>query len=78
MNAHVTHPYPSITVEELRSHLSSLPGHYTIDFCGLDFYRIKARGDEHVQMEFAQPVSLDQETGRVVVENLDPEDPAGQ
>lgn len=64
---------PNITVQQLRQHLAAFPDHYTIDFCGLEFYRLKMRGDEHVQMEFSQPVYLDQQTGRVVVENLEPQ-----
>lgn len=63
---------PSITIEELRRRLAVFPDHYTIDFCGLAFYRIKQRGDEHVQMEFSQPVYLDKATGRVIVENPEP------
>ncbi len=62
--------YPAITVGELRQHLASCPDHYTIDFCGLDFYRIKQRGEAHVQMEFNQPVHRTPE-GRVVVQNPD-------
>lgn len=64
---------PTITVQELRQRLAAFPDHYTIDFCGLEFYRLKMRGDEHVQMEFSQPVYLDKATGRVVVENLEPD-----
>lgn len=65
----LNHP-PSITVEQLRGQLAAFPDHYTIDFCGLAFSRIKERGPEHVQMEFAQPVFLDKSTGLVVVQNL--------
>lgn len=62
--------YPSITIGELKELLAGYPDHYTIDFCGLDFSRLKLRGETHVQMEFNQPVYLNSE-GRVVVENLD-------
>lgn len=74
-------PLPTITVEQLRRQLSAFPDHYTIDFCGLEFYRLKMRGEEHVQLEFNQPVYLDQHTGRVVVGNIEPDDsdsPASQ
>lgn len=69
---------PSISVEQLRRQLAAFPDHYTIDFCGLEFYRLKMRGDEHVQMEFSQPVYLDKATGRVIVENLEPNEPEDQ
>lgn len=62
--------YPSITVGELKSQLSGYPDHYTIDFSGLDFYRLKQRDEAHIQMEFNQQVYLNGE-GRVVVDNLE-------
>lgn len=62
--------YPSITVKELREHLSLYPDNYMIDFSGLEFYRLKQRGDSSVQMEFNQQVYRTPE-GRVVLENLD-------
>lgn len=62
--------YPSITVGELRNALSGYPEHFTLDFSGLSFYRIKQRGDSHLQIEFNQLVYLTPE-GRVVVENLE-------
>lgn len=61
--------YPSITIGELKDFLAAYPDHYTIDFSGLDFSRIKQRDETHVQMEFGQMVYLDSE-GKVVVENL--------
>lgn len=69
---------PTITLEQLRGAIAAFPDHYTIDFGGLAFYRIKPRGDEHLQMEFSQQVYLDQETGLVVVENLEPYEPEDQ
>ena len=69
---------PTITVQELRQHLAVYPDHYTIDFCGLAFYRLKQRGNEHVQMEFSQPVYLDNATGCVIVENPEPYKPGDQ
>ena len=62
--------YPKITVGELRAHLEVFPDDWTLDFCGLDFYRTKARGEKHVQIEFNQPVYLDA-NGKVIVENVD-------
>lgn len=60
--------HPTITVGDLKDHLAIYPDHYTIDFGGLQFYRLKQRADTHVQMEFNQTVYLDDE-GHVVVEN---------
>ena len=59
---------PVITIGELRERLDGIPEHYTIDFGGLTFYRIKQRAPTHMQMEFNESVYLD-ESGRVVVEN---------
>jgi len=36
---------------------------------GLDFYRLKIRGDKLVQVEFEQTVYKDPDTDEVVVEN---------
>ncbi|WP_324710119.1 hypothetical protein [Pseudomonas citronellolis] len=60
----------TITVGILKEHLASYPDHYELDFSGLDFYRLKQRGPELVQVEFNQQVYRDG-TGRVVVENLE-------
>lgn len=59
---------PVITIGELRERLAGIPEHFTIDFGGLTFYRIKRRDETHVQMEFGQSVYLD-EAGNVVVDN---------
>lgn len=66
----ITDTYPTITVGFLRRLLEGAPDDWTIDFSGLDFYRIKPRGDTHLQIEFNQLVYRTPE-GRVVVENLD-------
>ena len=58
---------PRITVGRLRQELDGLPDDWTLDFSGLDFYRIKQRGPTHVQIEFNQSVYLSPE-GLVVVE----------
>ena len=38
---------------------------------GLDFYRLKRRGDDLVQVEFNQQVYKDSATGKVKVEDFD-------
>lgn len=60
----------TITVGQFREHLKVYPDDWTLDFCGLDFYRLKARGETLVQVEFSQPVYRDAD-GKIVVENLD-------
>jgi len=64
----MTKKAPTITIGELREHIAGLPEHFTIDFGGLTFYRIKQRAPTHVQMEFSQSVYLD-EAGNVEVDN---------
>lgn len=59
---------PVITIGELRERLDGIPEHYTIDFGGLTFYRIKQRSPTHYQVEFGQTVFLD-DAGNVVVDN---------
>lgn len=60
--------YPTITVGELKQALAIYPDHYTIDFGGLRFQRLKQRAPTHVQVEFSQLVYLDQK-GHVAVDN---------
>jgi hypothetical protein len=59
-----------ITVFELKAELNVFPNDMEIDFSGLDFYRLKQRGDNLVQVEFNQQVYRNQE-GNVVVDNLE-------
>ncbi|MGO2354044.1 MAG: hypothetical protein ACTH58_04850 [Marinomonas foliarum] len=59
---------PTITVGELLDQLEGIDRNARISFSGLDFYRIKRRGPDILQIEFNQQVYLD-ESGRVVVEN---------
>lgn len=59
-----------LTIGELKKHLEGYPDHYELYFGGLDFYRLKQRGPERVQMEFNQQVYTDND-GKVVIENLD-------
>ena len=56
-----------ITVEELIDYLKNEDQDKVIDFGGLDFYRLKDRGD-CIQFEFNQTIYQDKE-GNVVVEN---------
>lgn len=56
-----------ITVKDLREQLEKYDDDLPLYFGGLDFYRLKDRG-AHVQVEFNQTVSAD-ENGKVVVVN---------
>ena len=58
-----------ITVGEMLDQLKVFPKDTTLYFGGLDFYRLKSRGDDLVQVEFDQPVYRD-DTGRVIVDNI--------
>ena len=62
--------YPVVTVGFLKRQLDEYPDDFTIDFCGLEYYRVKRRGDTHVQLEFSQPVYVN-DVGHVVVQNLE-------
>jgi|GEM_PF-1167572 len=60
---------PLMTIADLISHLEKFEGDAELDFSGLDFLRLKLRGDKLVQVEFGQQVyRLD--NGEVVVENF--------
>jgi len=59
---------PTITIGYLKQLLGVFPDDYTLDFGGLEFYRLKQRGETHVQCEFSQSVHLDRK-GLVVVDN---------
>lgn len=61
---------PTITVGELLGYLEGLDKNARISFSGLDFKRVKPRGPDIYQIEFNQPVYLDDQ-GNVVVENLE-------
>lgn len=60
---------PSITIGELKAHLDSYPDNYSLSFSGLDFFRLKQRGETRVNMEFNQQVYRD-ESGNVHVDNI--------
>ena len=59
---------PFTTVGRLIEQLSVFDARMELDFSGLDFYRLKARGSHLIQVEFAQTVYRDKQ-GNVVVEN---------
>ncbi|MGP9808637.1 hypothetical protein ACT3TQ_10025 [Halomonas sp. AOP12-C2-37] len=60
-----------ITVGQLKEMLEGFDGGDELGFSGLDFYRLKRRGPDLVQVEFNQQVHKDKVTGKVTVENLD-------
>jgi len=62
--------FPTIPLGLLREHLKGYSDSMEISFSGLDFYRVKQRSDNLLQIEFNQQVYLDDQ-GAVVVENLD-------
>jgi hypothetical protein len=61
---------PTITVGQLRRDLSLYDDDCELSFSGLTYYHIKSRGDNLAQVEFNEPVYLD-EQGCVVVQNLE-------
>lgn len=61
---------PLLTVGDLKRMLSAFDDGDELDFSGLDFYRLKPRGQHLVQVEFAQQVYRTP-SGDVVVQNLE-------
>ncbi len=59
------------SVGELREFLRNWPDDFMVYMGGLTVYRMKQRGDKIVQMEFNQQVWHDQETGAVIIENVE-------
>ena len=59
---------PLLTVGELIQQLSVFDKDAEVSFSGLDFYRLKLRGEKLLQVEFNQSVYRNSE-GLVVVEN---------
>jgi hypothetical protein len=57
-----------ITVGELKSQLELCNDNDELYFSGLDFYRLKRRGPDLVQVEFNQSVYLDNQD-QVQIEN---------
>jgi hypothetical protein len=60
---------PTIKVGDLRAALEPYEDDFDLSFSGLRFYRVKTRGENIAQVEFDQPVYLN-EHGCVVVENV--------
>lgn len=58
-----------MTVGELLDQLQRYPRDTLLSFSGLDFYRLKWRAENLVQVEFNQAVYRDSD-GLVIVENL--------
>lgn len=58
-----------ITVGDLINALKNQDPNAELYFGGLDYYRVKYRGPNTVQIEFNQPVYLD-ENDHVVIENI--------
>lgn len=61
---------PRVTVGEFKEMLSAYPDDMWLDFSMLDFYRLKQRSGDLLQVEFDQRVYRDA-AGRVVVQNLE-------
>lgn len=64
---------PKISVRELRDALAPYPDDWELTFGGLEFYRVKTRGENLVQIEFSQLVFLDKR-GRLCIQG----DPRGR
>ncbi|GGQ19074.1 hypothetical protein [Shewanella litoralis] len=59
----------TLTIGDLKEMIRLYDDDTEIFFGGLDFYRLKMRGDKLVQVEFNQTVYKENETGNVIVEN---------
>ena len=59
----------NITVGDLKRMLGAYPDDAELSFSGLDFYRLKQRGEGLVQVEFNQLVYKESDTGKVIIEN---------
>lgn len=57
-----------ITVGQMKRELELFDDDMELGFCGLDFYRLKKRGEDLVQVEFDQQVTIDNE-GRVIIDD---------
>lgn len=58
----------TIELDELIRQLKSYPPDTQVSFGGLDFYRVKKRGDKLIQIEFSQSVYRT-DKGTLVVED---------
>lgn len=59
-----------ISVGDLKRQLTSYDDDAVLYFGGLDFYRLKQRGEKIVQVEFNQQVYRDS-SGKLIVEDFD-------
>lgn len=59
-----------VSVGEFMEELKVFDKNARLSFSGLDFYRLKMRGDDLIQVEFNQQVYKDS-NGKVIVENLE-------
>lgn len=57
----------TITVKELLQELELYDGDSEVIFCGLDFYRLKLRGEKLVQVEFNQTATHDADGNLVFI-----------
>lgn len=57
-----------LTVGEFKKMLEAYDDGDELSFSGLDFYRLKRRGDDLVQVEFNQHVHKDSKTGKAVID----------
>jgi len=60
-----------ITVGQFKEMLEGANDDDELSFSGLDFYRLKRRGDDLIQVEFDQHVYKESATGKVKIENFD-------
>ncbi|MDW0357821.1 hypothetical protein Q8G38_00665 [Halomonas venusta] len=58
----------NLTVGEFKKMLEAYDDGDELSFSGLDFYRLKRRGDDLVQVEFNEHVYKDSKTGKVVID----------
>ena len=59
-----------ITVGDLKRLLAAHHDDSIIDFSGLEFYRLKMRGESLVQVEFSEVVQRDLKSGLVMAESV--------
>jgi hypothetical protein len=64
------HTVPTIKVGWLRQCLNVYPDDFDLSFGGLEFYRVKTRGENIAMVEFNQGVYLDTD-GQVVIQSFD-------
>lgn len=60
---------PLKTAGYIKQQFAEIPDDWEVDFSGLDFYRVKARGPKLAQVEFDQAVHRLAD-GRVVIDDI--------